>query len=502
MWVFKKNSHTSGHGLAAWSRSGRGTITIQSSAELLEWERDVDTLEFEVSQSQVYSKGTFDPGRPCGVCEESLRQIKLPLCACEDLNSILLEHGPYSPPPAMLQGGLVPGDGGAEPRRAERQTRPPIPGLSVPPAQDRPHPRLAREGACIWGWLLGKPKVQLAGRTSDTFGSSQPESKARTLSAVVPRGVGNFATLCAAVRGEKRKPPFSPPTPEPGLSQAKPTSQVANTPCQLAASCSRGDRRAGCDAPRPLVDDRRALTESGAAGEPQPQNSARPLPRGAGETRFRPGPPPGPSSAQGGWLRGLSPAPSARAPAPASAGRQLAAPPAGQRREEPARRSPGLPGRVGFPRYPRPRPAPSPGARGATASFERQLPAAGREEGARACREARGRRRQRHPLHGLLPPPLRSAPRSPRSCGPSRALSQARGLRSPESRAVRSRGAVPDRAASPPASAPQRGCLLSSPASGAACSGVRGCACARACVWVRCARRAGQEAVRDAPGQA
>lgn len=46
----------------------------------------MDTPEFEVSQNQVDSKGTFGPGRPPEVSAEPLGRIEYPSVPCEYAN--------------------------------------------------------------------------------------------------------------------------------------------------------------------------------------------------------------------------------------------------------------------------------------------------------------------------------------------------------------------------------------------------------------------------------
>lgn len=134
----------------------------------------------------------------------------------------LWERSPYSPPPAMLQGGQVPGGGGAEPRRAGRRALPASWGGAgaAPAANSRvspfPQPRTRRirarpgkgrafEGDC-WGSRRRSSRARLlvlSGRPSQEAGLElDPPS--------FPSG-RKLWTLCAAVRGEKRKalPPNS-----------------------------------------------------------------------------------------------------------------------------------------------------------------------------------------------------------------------------------------------------------------------------------------------------
>lgn len=110
-----------------------------------------------------------------------------------------------------------------------------VPGLFCPPAQGPPRPRsraLSSLGSlrpgkehAFAGGCSGGPRAQLAGKTGDTFGSSQPGIKARTPSAFVPQVVGNCPVLCAARRGQKSEVPPCPPR-----AVIKPSSQAADSP--------------------------------------------------------------------------------------------------------------------------------------------------------------------------------------------------------------------------------------------------------------------------------
>lgn len=190
MWVLKKKKSAhlcSWLGCWVWIRTG-------DMAELLEWERDTDTPEFEVSQNQVDSKGTFGPWRPHGVSAEPLGRIEPPSVPWEDANSVALGTWPplsssseaagwgsprrWGAEPTQREGGRVSlaGQGPSAQARWVHQIPGALPALSRWPAASaqpclrRPRVLSAMGGAWVWGWLLGRLRAQLAGETSGTFG--------------------------------------------------------------------------------------------------------------------------------------------------------------------------------------------------------------------------------------------------------------------------------------------------------------------------------------------
>lgn len=141
MWVLKKNPNISGLCLNGGSWPGRGTVTTQSSAELLQWERDVDIPGFKVSQSQVYFQSHFwSWAPPWGMCRvPGTDQVPLggqwglELCSSGSV-------APHSPPPATLQGGQVPGcgrEGWRDPRAGQGRARR---RQQIPGSPDSPSP--------------------------------------------------------------------------------------------------------------------------------------------------------------------------------------------------------------------------------------------------------------------------------------------------------------------------------------------------------------------------